>query len=450
MTGKDIKFDLVIVGMGVTGLSCVKHFSNTGKSIAVMDSRENPPELETINKDYPHVPVYLGGFDTEILCSTEEVIVSPGISVNDPSIRSAAKCGIPVTGDIEVFCRSVNRPVIAVTGSNGKSTVACLISEMITASGKQVKLGGNIGTPALDLVDEDEPDYYVLELSSFQLETTYSLNTVASVILNITQDHMDRYRDIEEYTAAKRKVYQGKGIKVINMDDEYALSLKFEDKECIRYGIRNYPGDHAFHITEENGKSYIAYDDDGLIDISDLRLHGRHNVANAMAALALGKAINLPVNAMLGVLKNFQGLPHRCQWIASLDGVDWYNDSKATNVGACCAAIEGFAGDNNIVLIAGGQGKGADFSRLADVCKGKVRTAILIGADANLIAKVLHGIVEVYDAIDMDSAVALARRISRPADIVLLSPACASFDMFDNYQHRGEKFIRAVTGTVQS
>ena len=444
MTNTGKKFDLMILGMGKTGLSCLKYFSNRNKSIAMMDSREFPPELDSIKKGYPDIPLYLGKFDQEKICMAELLIVSPGISVNEPSIKTARECGIKIFGDIEVFCNNVSRPVLAVTGSNGKSTVASLISDMIENSGRQVKLGGNIGTPALDLISQDEPDYYVLELSSFQLETTESLNAIASVILNISEDHMDRYSGIESYTAAKKKIYTGTGTMVINLDDDLVSAMVTSDRKYICYTTRDNPRENTFYLTRNNGSIFITYANQQLLDINSLSLSGRHNVSNCMAALALGTAIGLPVAAMLTVLQKFQGLPHRCQWVTNLGGVDWYNDSKATNVGACRAAIEGLAGDNNIILIAGGQGKGADFSRLSEVCNGKVRAAVMIGADAGLLANAIQDSVEIYNSIDMVSAVALAHQLSRPGDIVLLSPACASLDMFDDYKHRGQVFINAV------
>lgn len=444
MTSIDNKFDLVILGLGKTGISCVRFFSNKTKTIAIVDSRFEPPGLEIIANDFPDIPLYLGSFNEEILCSANELIVSPGIAINEQSIKQAIKAGVRVIGDIELFCQHVSKPIIAITGSNGKSTVAILFSKMIEASGKSVELGGNIGTPALDLFLKQEPDYYVLELSSFQLETTKSLNAIAAVVLNITEDHMDRYSNFKEYAFAKQRIYAGTGTMVINLDDDIVAAFTRNNRKTICYTTKG-PGKNAFGIRVKNGNSYIVYGESDLIAITDLGIRGKQNISNAMAALALGTTINLPIESMLSVLQDFQGLPHRCQWISNINGVDWYNDSKATNVGATCAAIESLAGNNNMVLIAGGEGKGADFSKLAEVAAGRVKATILMGSDANRLANVLKGIVDIYFALDMNAAVKLAYGISAAGGIVLLSPACASFDMFEDYQQRGVEFIEAIS-----
>ena len=441
MTDAEKKFDMVILGLGKTGLSCARFFS--GHNLALMDSRLHPPGLETAKQSFPDVPVYLGPFDQNILNSARELIVSPGIAVTEPAISLARHAGVAVAGDIEIFCRHVTRPIVAVTGSNGKSTVASLIHMMIEASGRTSKLGGNIGIPALDLLEGPEPDFYVLELSSFQLETTSSLDATAAVVLNISEDHMDRYSNLQEYAIAKFRIYDGTGTLVINLDDKMVAAYSRKNRKCICYSGAE-PDGNAFGVHELHGEKHIVYGDTVICPVRDIPIQGRHNIANTLAALALGTAIGLPMQDMLAGLRNFRGLPHRCQWLRNINGVDWYNDSKGTNVGASCAAIEGLAGNNNVILIAGGDGKGADFSPLATVVAGRVRAAILIGRDAQQLAEVLRGVTTVYFAVNMNAAVELAHEQSRPQDIVLLSPACASLDMFNDYQHRGAVFAEAV------
>jgi len=448
MTNTDKRFDLMILGMGMTGLSCAEFFHGSGKSMAIADSRYSPPGLETARTLYPDIQLYLGPFDPEILCSAKEIIISPGLSLSEPAISIARQAGVQVIGDIEIFCQKATRPIIAVTGSNGKSTVASLIYRMIEASGKQVKLGGNIGTPALGLLDKPEPDYYVLELSSFQLETTTSLNAAAAVVLNVTEDHMDRYAGLKEYAEAKLRIYNGTGTMVVNLDEEVVTSISINNRNVIYY-TTGHPGNNEFGLLDINGNRYITFGDKAVCPVTDLPIHGIHNISNVLAALALGSAIGLHTDCMLEAVRNFQGLPHRCQWVARIKGADWYNDSKATNVGASCAAIEGLGGENNLILIAGGEGKGADFSRLAKVSSGRVREVILLGRDANRMAAVMQEVCKVSFAIDMESAVRLAFERSLTGDIVLLAPACSSLDMFRDYQHRGDEFVSAVARVSQ-
>lgn len=443
MTNIEKKFDVMILGLGKTGISCARFFSGGDKTIAMADSRINPPGLETVKTMFPDIPVYLGAFDPKVLCSAGELVVSPGLSPAEPAIDMARQAGVRIIGDIEIFCQQTTRPIVAVTGSNGKSTVASLVYRMIERSGKQVRLGGNIGTPALDLLNHAEPDFYVLELSSFQLETTSSLNAAVAVVLNVTEDHMDRYVDLKEYAEAKLRIYEGTGTMVVNLDDDISASLSRSNRTVICYTTRE-PGIDQFGVREINGVRYIAAGEDVVCAIADLPIHGIHNISNTLAALALGTAIGLPLDSMSAALRDFQGLPHRCQWVARVKEVDWFNDSKATNVGACCAAIEGLAGSDNLILIAGGEGKGADFSRLAEAAAGRVREAILIGRDANRLGGFLQDVCRVCFATDMDSAVRLAFEKSVPGDAVLLSPACASLDMFVDYQQRGNEFVGAI------
>ena len=439
------RYDTLIVGLGKTGLSCVRHFRRQGRqSIAVLDSRSKPPELARLQQRHSDVPVYLGDMDTDLLCRAHEIILSPGVAVSEPAIQRALAMGVAVYGDVELFSRQVTRPVIAVTGSNGKSTVVTLVSEMIRTAGLKAEPGGNIGTPVLDLLALDAPDFYVLELSSFQLETVRSLNAVAAVILNVSEDHMDRYADLAAYIKAKQNIYQGEGVIVLNRDEQKKLAAQdMQDRHCISYGTDRAPA-NMFGLQGFAEECWLMQGEQRLLPISKLKIPGRHNLSNALAALALGASVKLPVDAMLHALGRFQGLPHRCQFIASFQGVSWYNDSKATNVGASCAAIAAFSPVGRIILIAGGAGKGADFSPLAVSVRHKVCCVIVMGEEAVRLEVALAGLVPVYFALSMEVAVSTAAELAQTGDIVLLSPACASVDMFTDYQARGEAYIQAV------
>jgi len=439
----DKSYDTVVVGLGMTGISCVDYLLKQGKSFAAMDSRDQPPEMNRLQQEYSDVPVYLGGFDAEILSNAKELLISPGISLEEPEIKVARDNGVRVSGDIDLFCRNAKAPIIAVTGSNGKSTVATLVSKMIEGSGFDVELGGNIGIPVLTLLSKKTPDFYVLELSSFQLERCSDLNAVAAVVLNVTSDHMDRYSSIIDYGEQKTKIYQGEGVVVINIDDQFVNSINRKGRNEIGYTLK-IPKEGEFGIRNETGMHWLAHGKELLIPSSDLKIKGEHNLSNALSALSLGSAVGLPMQSMLSTLKEFKGLSHRCEWVANVNDVDWINDSKGTNVDASCAAIKGFSINNNIVLIAGGESKDADFSLMKNVVSGRVRLAILIGKDANRIASVLESGIPVYFATSLDAAIQLAAELANRGDTVLLSPACASQDMFENFEQRGEVFMKAV------
>ena len=445
---------MIIIGLGKTGLSCARFLASAGVSFAVMDDREEPPELNNITKLLPDVPLFLGELNRDLLRSADELILSPGLPRSHPAIREAEQNGVGVTGDIELFARQAGAPVIAVTGANGKSTVASLISAMVEQSGLRPLLGGNIGTPALDLLAEPRPDFYVLELSSFQLELVSSLNAAAAVVLNVSADHMDRYPDLQAYAAAKQRIYRGDGVMIINADDACSLSMAEPGREITRYSLHSPAADDEFGVVYRRGVAWLAEGKDDLIPVAELLIKGDHNISNALAALALGKAVGLPRPEMLHTLKIFAGLPHRCQRVGSIGGVEWFNDSKGTNVGATCAAVAGLGGNKDLVLIAGGEGKGADFSVLKGPVGEHVHTVILIGRDANRIAAALNGCAKLIRATSLESAVETAAKIARSGEKVLLSPACASFDMFRDYQERGEVFMRAVKeldrGSVRS
>ncbi|MBI4005409.1 MAG: UDP-N-acetylmuramoyl-L-alanine--D-glutamate ligase [Gammaproteobacteria bacterium] len=443
MKNSDKQFDTVIVGLGKTGFACARYLADRHVEFAVTDSRKDPPMLEAMRKQYPRIPLYLGGFDAGLLCNSNQLLISPGVSLREPAIANAMETGIKVCGDIELFCQEITAPVIAVTGSNGKSTVTTLIAEMARAAGLKVGLGGNIGLPALDLLHEGNFDVFILELSSFQLETVSSLNAFASVVLNVTEDHMDRYATLDDYAIAKSRIYSGDGTMVINLDDSNVVKMRRAGRKESGFTLTDPAGD-VYGVRSYDNIRWLVKGGEKLIPVGKIRISGEHNIANSLAALALGEALKLPEEAMLKVLQTFAGLPHRCQLIKEINGVRWYDDSKGTNVGAASAAIRGLADNKNLILIAGGDSKGADFNSLADVAADHIRAAVVIGRDGPIIKRVLQNIVPVYDAGDMDSAVNKAANLAITGDVVLLSPACASFDMYKDYQARGDAFKKAV------
>ena len=435
---------ILIVGLGATGLSCARFLNAQGAEIAVTDSRSTPPGLETLREELPDIAVFVGGFDADAFMSADVLVVSPGVSLREPLIIEARARGVEILGDVEIFAHYAQAPVIAITGSNGKSTVTSLVAEMAQQSGFKTAMGGNIGTPVLDLLAE-QPDLYVLELSSFQLETTSSLEPAAAVILNISEDHMDRYSSLSDYTAAKVRIYHGEGALVVNRDDAQVrstLALVQHGRPVIRFGL-DQPAADDFGLCEHEGETWLCRGQERLMPERDLKIKGRHNTANALAALALGHLAGLKLPAMLSVLQRFPGLPHRCQWVRERQDVIWYNDSKATNVGAALAAIRGIPA-RKLVLIAGGQGKGQDFTPLRDAVTEHCRAVVLLGEDATRLQQDLADTVPLIMVSSMSEAVTQAAELSRAHDAVLLSPACASFDMFSNFAQRGEQFIQAV------
>ena len=441
---------VLIVGLGKTGLSCARYLSEHGVEVAITDSRDHPPALDELQDAYPDIAIFVGGFSTEAFKRASCLIVSPGISLREPLIAEARSRGAEIIGDIELFARNANAPVIAITGSNGKSTVTSLLGEMAKAADLDVRVGGNIGVPALDLLHDPKPDLYVLELSSFQLETTESLNACAAAILNISEDHMDRYHNINDYTAAKAKVYYGTGSLIVNLDDAAVMAIAKlirQSRDLVGF-TANVPNESEFGICRKDKQEFLCYGSDNLISTSELKVKGKHNVVNALAALALGKEAEIPLDGMLTALKEFAGLPHRNQWVAEKNGVTWFNDSKATNVGAAIAAING-ADANEVILIAGGQSKGQDFSPLKEVVKNKVKHIILLGEDAELLNSELENYADVSFVDDMTQAVNKANQVATSGNVVLLSPACASFDMYTGYEQRGDVFITAVKEVLQ-
>ncbi|CAN5375979.1 UDP-N-acetylmuramoyl-L-alanine--D-glutamate ligase [soil metagenome] len=442
----------VIIGLGLTGLACARFFMKQGIAIAITDSRNNPPGLDKLTAEFPNIPLFLGKFEESLLANATELIVSPGVSPSEPIVVLAKQRGIPIIGDIEIFARYATAPICAITGSNAKSTVTSLVTEMARTAGLEVRMGGNIGVPALDLLADAEPQLYVLELSSFQLETTFSLKPAVATILNITPDHMDRYASFLEYKQAKHRIYQCAQAIVWNRDDEntypqtsihdeeYALAMTYSS-----FGLSPATAGE-FGLLDTPTGPYLTLGTDLLISVNEITLKGRHNWANALAALALGHIMQLSMPAMLNTLKTFKGLPHRCQLVIVKNGVSWYNDSKGTNVGATVAAIEGLgqAIRGKLILIAGGVGKGADFTDLRQPVARYVRSVILIGEAAQQLQQTLSVDSKILRATDLEEAIRLASQEALSEDAVLLSPACASFDMFNNFEHRGLVFMETV------
>jgi len=435
--------DTVIVGLGHTGLSVARFLAAQDIDFAITDTRRHPPCLDALLAELPQSHLSLGAIDGALIQGAECIVLSPGIARDDPRLRKSLKSDTELISDIELFARHVTAPVIAVTGSNGKSTVATLAAAMLKATGRKVGLGGNIGTPALALLGSREPDFHVLELSSFQLENTYSLCPMAAAVLNVSEDHMDRYTDVARYMDAKARIYCNSEFVIANADDQRVMSMVSDRRNILTFGIA--PDTVAdFTLAEQAGVENLAYQGTSLFPVSELRIPGRHNIANALAALALTHAATPDIDSKLQALREFSGLAHRCEWIDEIHGVDWFNDSKATNVGAACAAIAGLGPARRLVLIAGGDSKGADFSQLAQVGAKYLRHAVLLGRDAALLAKALDQLVPVVTVASLGEAVRTANILAQPGDAVLLSPACASFDMFENYEERGQAFVEAV------
>jgi UDP-N-acetylmuramoylalanine--D-glutamate ligase len=387
----------------------------------------------------PAAELRTGEFQSSLLDGVTQVVISPGLSLQQPVVREALDRGLPVVGDIELFAREVEAPVAAITGTNGKSTVTTLVAELAAAGGRRTLAGGNLGEPALDLLEQPRPDLYVLELSSFQLETTHSLRTVTSTVLNLTADHMDRYASMEEYGAAKARIFDGCDVAVINADDPYVRAMPRPGQAVVSFSLVSRDADYTL---EQAPEPMIVRRGEPLLPLKSMRLQGLHNAANAMAALAMVEALDLPLAPALEALCAFGGLPHRSQWVADVKGVHFVNDSKGTNVGATLAAVQGMAGP--LVVIAGGDGKNQDFSELRDAFRGKVRHVVLIGRDAAALAATLADVCTTERAVDMAAAVRAAHAAAQAGDTVLLSPACASLDMFRDYTHRGDEFAAAV------
>jgi UDP-N-acetylmuramoylalanine--D-glutamate ligase len=430
----------VVVGLGKTGASCLRYLAKRGVAVSATDTRQAPPGLAELGTLAGTLDIRLGGFDLSLLDGASQLLMSPGVSLEEPIARQARARGIEVLGDVELFARAVRAPVIGITGTNGKSTVTSLVARIASAAGRRVLAGGNLGEPALDLLEQPIPDLYVLELSSFQLETTFSLELLAATVLNVTADHMDRYPTLADYARAKARIFSKAATLVLNADDPWVAGMRRDGARTVTFSVQR--ADADFSLLRDGAKILLARRGAALLDAERMKITGLHNAANALAALALGEAAGLPMPAMLEALQSFPGLPHRSEWIADLKGVRYIDDSKGTNVGATMAAVAGM--QRPVVLIAGGLAKGQDFTPLAESFRGKVRHCVLIGKDGPAIARVLDGVCATERAASMADAVQAAQRAARAGDAVLLSPACASLDMFRDYAQRGDVFAAAV------
>lgn len=441
----------LVVGLGATGLSCARYLRSHGEDVTVADSRAVPPELAQLARTAPEVKVHYPDLGPRLLDGMERVVLSPGVDRRTPLVATALAQGIPVVGDVELFARDIQETqpdarVVGITGTNGKSTVTALVTAMAVAAGVHAKGGANFGPPVLELLAEPRPALYVLELSSYQLESTDMLHLDAAALLNVTPDHMDRYAALEDYAKAKARIFQGAQLAVVGTNDALCRALVPAGMPTRTFALHE---DADYHVISRDGRSWLCARERGMPVIArdDVRLHGDHNVLNGLAALAIADALGLPSVASADALRTFGGLPNRMQIVAVRHGVTYVNDSKGTNVGATLAALEGLS--SSVVLIAGGDGKGQDFSPLASACRGKVHHAILIGRDRDLIATVMAGVCHISFATDMDAAVSKASEVARAGDTVLLSPACASLDMYSSYVARGDAFVAAVQGMGQ-
>ena len=435
----------VVAGLGISGVSAVNFLHEKGYRVAVTDSRTVPPGHDQIPAD---VKTSFGLFDLELLLQAEEIIISPGLDPKLPEIQVAIAKGIPVVSEIQILRRATDKPIIAITGSNAKSTVTTLIGFMAADAGLKVAVGGNLGRPALDLT-KDDPELYILELSSFQLETTSHLNADVAVVLNMSEDHLDRHGDMFAYHTAKHRIFQGVKKVVHNRDDSLTRPLVPDATPMQSFGL-NAPDMNQYGVLRDtDGTIWLARGRERLMKSSDMYVQGLHNISNALACLALGEAINLPLASMLETLKKFKGLEHRCEFVKEVKGVRYYNDSKGTNIGATLAALDGLGAaievqGGRVAIILGGQGKGQDFSALRDALSKYAKLAVLIGEDRAVIEQAIQGTTTLMHADSLKEAVSLCEQQTQTHDVVLLSPACASFDMFTGYPERGRQFVALV------
>ncbi|HEN3563298.1 TPA: UDP-N-acetylmuramoyl-L-alanine--D-glutamate ligase [Yersinia enterocolitica] len=430
---------VVIIGLGLTGLSCVDFFIARGVTPRVMDTRINPPGLDKLPEN---VERHVGDLNQQWLLDADLIVASPGIALAHPALSEAAEAGVEIVGDIELFCRENQAPVVAITGSNGKSTVTTLVGEMAKAAGWQVGIGGNIGVPALNLLKQltlqkHENQLVVLELSSFQLETTSSLRASAATILNVTEDHTDRYPfGLQQYRAAKLRVYENTKVCVVNADDALTMPVRGADNRCISFGVD--VGD--YHLNKQQGEIWLRVRGEKVLNTREMKLTGRHNYTNALAALALADAVGIPRSSSLKALTTFTGLPHRFQLVFEHNGVRWINDSKATNVGSTEAALDGLPVDGTLHLLLGGDGKSADFSGLTRFLQGDHIKIYCFGRDGEQLAELRPEVSQLTET--MEQAMVLLAKSLAPGDMVLLSPACASLDQFRSFEQRGDEFAR--------
>lgn len=434
-----------VAGLGKTGLSIARYLRRKNKSFIAYDTREHPADLDAFLTEFPEIDVYLQDVPDDVFSRLSEVISSPGVSLDAPLMKKARDNHLPIYGDIECLACEIAVPVIAITGTNGKSTVTTLVGEMAKAAGMKVAVAGNIGTPVLDLLDKGiHYDLWILELSSFQLDLTNTLAPIAATILNISADHLDRHHTLQLYIAAKQRVYRQAVTSIYNRDD--AQTIPDADIHPLSSFGLDTPLEGQWGMRTHEGRYHLAYSTQMFMPVEDMKLKGRHNWSNALAACALAHTVGVDFETMETVLKQFQGLPHRAQWVRTLNGVDWINDSKGTNIGATCSAISGIGGSmqGKIILIAGGQGKGADFTELQKPIIEHVRTLVLIGTDADKMEQALQSVVPVVRATTLEEAVQVAHQQAQSGDVVMLSPACASQDMFRDFNDRGQVFVSAV------
>ena len=436
---------VLVLGLGDTGLSALRWLHSQGARLSVADTRAVPPGLDVLKAELPDVVVYTGALTPTMFDGVDLAVISPGVPLSEPEIQAAIQRGVPVVGDVELFAqyRPTSAKLIAITGANGKTTVTTLVGEMCKAAGLKTIVAGNIGLPVLDTLSMETPDVYVLELSSFQLETTNSLLADAATMLNLSEDHMDRYDSMQSYAVAKAHIFYHAKLQVLNRDDAWSLMMARAKLAKVTFGLDDAVAEQGYGIKQVDGETWLSCGTHDLMNIRDLKIAGLHNASNALAAMALCRGIGLDFAPIIQTLYNFKGLPHRVEWVANIDDVDYYDDSKGTNVGATCAALSGLS--QKVVLIAGGEGKGQDFSPLKEAVSTNARAVVLIGRDAPLIeAELLSTNVPMYHAADLPEAVTIAQKLAQTGDAVLLSPACASFDMFKNYVHRAEVFVAAV------
>lgn len=436
---------VLVLGLGETGLASLRWLAAQGACLSVADTRENPPSLDALKAGLPNVTIHTGAFKASSFADVDLIVASPGVPLSEPEIQAAIQRGVSVVGDVELFgqYRPASAKVIAITGANGKTTVTTLVGEICKAAGLKTIVAGNIGLPVLEALNMETPDVYVLELSSFQLETTTNLQIDAATMLNLSEDHMDRYASFQDYAIAKARIFYNAKLQVLNRDDAWSMLMARPKLAQVTFGMSDDGDESSYGLKQVDGETWLCEGDKELINLQDLKIVGLHNAANALAAAALCRGIGVDYAHIIQTLYNFKGLPHRVEWVANIDDVDYYDDSKGTNVGATCAALTGLP--QKVVLIAGGDGKGQDFTPLASAVAENAIAVVLIGRDAPLIEAVLIPTnIPLYQAIDLPEAVNIAKKLAKPNEAVLLSPACASFDMFKNYIHRADVFVAAV------
>lgn len=441
------QFDrVVVVGLGATGYSVVRYLHSQGIGVSVVDSREQPLLAKQLEDDYPTIVSFYGGLDCEAVTAADLLVVSPGLSLREPALQRAKYNGATIIGDIELFLQLNTAPLIAITGSNGKSTVTSLVGEMCVRSGLKALVAGNIGKPVLDALTDQEPyDVAILELSSFQLETTRGVPADSAAILNISEDHMDRYDSMGDYVLAKARILRGATRAVLPRHDE-RLEQITNINDVLTFGLDEPLNGSDFGVIRERSGRWLMKGNHRLMKLRDVQLTGLHNVSNVLSAFALVDFLNLPQDDVVEAVRLYNGLPHRMQTVVIKDGVTWVNDSKATNIGATKTALQSIEG--NHIWLAGGEGKGADFEDLKEAISPSMRFAIVFGADADDIERSIADLVTVRRVDSMRRAVELAHEHAVNGDVVLLSPACASFDMFQDFEHRGQYFVDSVCSVI--